>query len=148
MCKYYFVTNLLTLRIEDTKRTIEKLSDSLHLPFHLANVTRIDFGTNLIMEHELEIYFPYLGQLRYYKKLEHDNGLYLRNSKRELVFYDKTKEQKRKISKCGGFPKNCKDGNRCSTGSSPSTSTNILRSWKSFVKVYILTKDFYFFLFL
>lgn len=94
LCKYFLGDNFKTLSRGDTKRAIEKIGDSLHLPFDLANVTRIDFAQNLIMQHPENIYYPYLGEAQYYKRLEQNNGLYYRNSKRQLLFYGKEYEQK------------------------------------------------------
>jgi len=94
ICKYYLGDNFKTLSKGDTKRAIEKLSDSLHLPFDLANVTRIDFAQNLIMKYNEKVYYPYLGEAQYYNRLEQNNGLYYNNQKRQLLFYGKEYEQK------------------------------------------------------
>ena len=94
LCKYYLGDNFKTLSKGDTKRAIEKISDCLQLPFHLANVTRIDFSQNLIMKYDEKVYYPYLGEAQYYNRLEQNNGLYYNNSKRQLLFYGKEYEQK------------------------------------------------------
>lgn len=94
LCKYYLGDNFKTLSRGDTKRAIDKISDSLHLPFQLANVTRIDFAKNLIMQHDEKVYYPYLGEAQYYNRLEQNNGLYYNNQLRQLVFYGKEYEQK------------------------------------------------------
>lgn len=96
ICKYYLGDNFKTLSKGDYKRAIDKISDSLHLPFHLANVTRIDLAQNFIMQHESNLYYPYLGESQYYKRLEQNNGLYYNNKKRQLLFYGKVQEQKDK----------------------------------------------------
>lgn len=96
ICKYYLGDNFKTLSKGDYKRAIEKISDSLHLPFHLANVTRIDLAQNFIMQYESNLYYPYLGESQYYKRLEQNNGLYYNNKKRQLLFYGKVQEQKDK----------------------------------------------------
>ena len=94
LCKYYLGDNFKTLTRGDTKLAIDKISDSLHLPFHLANVTRIDFANNLIMQYDEKIYYPYLGEALYYSRLEQNNGLYYNNQLRQLVFYGKEHEQR------------------------------------------------------
>lgn len=94
LCKYYLGDNFKTLSRGDTKRAIDQISDSLHLPFQLANVTRIDFAKNLIMQHDEKVYYPYLGEAQYYNRLEQNNGLYYNNLLRQLVFYGKEHEQK------------------------------------------------------
>lgn len=94
LCKYYLGDNFKTLTRGDTKRAIEKISDSLQLPFHLANVSRIDFAQNFIMQHNEKVYYPYLGEAQYYSRLEQNNGLYYNYQKRQLLFYGKEYEQK------------------------------------------------------
>lgn len=94
LCKYYLGDNFKTLTKGDTKLAIEQISDKLHLPLYLANITRIDFATNLIMQHEPKLYYQYLGQAQYYKRLEQNNGLYYTNHLRQIVFYNKVHEQK------------------------------------------------------
>lgn len=96
LCKYYLGDNLKTLTKGDTKRAIQKISDSLHLPFDRANITRIDFAKNMIMKYDEKVYYPYLGEAQYYNRLEQNNGLYYTNKLRLLVFYGKEYEQKLK----------------------------------------------------
>lgn len=96
ICKYFLNNNFKTLGKGDTKQAIQKISDSLHLPFHLANITRIDFAQNFIMQCPESVYYPYLGQAQYYTRLEQNNGLYYNNQLRQLVFYGKVHEQKQK----------------------------------------------------
>lgn len=96
ICKYYLGDNFMTLSKGDYKRAIEKISDSLHLPFHLADVTRIDAAQNMIMQHESSLYYQYLGEANHYKRLEQNNGIYYSNKLRQLLFYGKVHEQKDK----------------------------------------------------
>src|SRR5574344_1832112 len=49
-CKHLLGDNMQTLGKGDTKRAIEKLSDTLHLPIDKATITAFDFGTNIIKE--------------------------------------------------------------------------------------------------
>jgi hypothetical protein len=94
ICKYYLGDNFKTLGKGDAKKAIEKMSDCLHLPFHLANVTRIDIAQNFLMKYDEAVYYPYLGEAQYYSRLEQNNGLYYNNNKRQLLFYGKEHEQK------------------------------------------------------
>jgi hypothetical protein len=96
LCKYYLGNNIETMFRGDVQRAVESISDELHLPFQNANVTRIDLAQNLLMKHKEELYLPYLGNSQYYKRLEQPDGLYYNNSKRQIVFYQKIKEQKAK----------------------------------------------------
>ena len=59
ICKYHLGDNFKTLSKGDTKRAIEKISESLHLPFHLANVTKIDIAQNLIMKYREVVYYTF-----------------------------------------------------------------------------------------
>lgn len=94
LCKYFLEDNFKTLSKGDTKKAIEKISDCLHLPFQLSNVTRIDIAQNLIMQFDEKVYYPYLGEAQYYNRLEQNNGLYYNNQIRQLLFYGKEYEQK------------------------------------------------------
>lgn len=96
LCKYFYGNNFETLTIIDTKQVIEKISDCLHLPISLSEITRIDVADNLIMQYNENLYYQYLGESQYYKRLEQNNGLYFNNHKRQLVFYGKVHEQKAK----------------------------------------------------
>lgn len=96
LCKYYMGDNFKTLTKGDTKRAIQKISDCLHLPFDRANISRIDFAKNLIMQYDEKVYYPYLGEAQYYTRLPQNNGLYYNNQLRQLVFYGKEYEQKLK----------------------------------------------------
>ena len=96
ICKYYLGDNFKTMGKGDTKRAIQKISDILHLPIELSNVTRIDFGQNIITKYPEKIYYPYLGEAQYYNRLEQNNGLYynLQTGIRQLIFYGKEYEQR------------------------------------------------------
>lgn len=96
LCKYWLGDNFKTLTKGDTRQSIEKISDNLHLPFHKAIVTRIDFAANLIMQYPEKVYYPYLGEAQYYERLPQTNGLYYntKTGMRQLVFYGKEYEQR------------------------------------------------------
>jgi len=96
LCKWYLGNNFQTMGRGDTKRAIQKLSDTLHLPIDNATVTRIDFAQNFIVKHPTEVYFNHLGDSYPAKRLEQPDGLYYTNPKGLLIFYNKVKEQKAK----------------------------------------------------
>jgi hypothetical protein len=96
ICKWYLGENFQTLTRGDTKRAIEKLSDLLGLPMQKASLTRIDLAQNIILRHDLPVYYNHLGILQYYNRLEQNRGLYYNNNNRKLVFYDKVAEYKHK----------------------------------------------------
>ena len=96
LCKFYLGDNFQTLNRSDAKKAIEMLSDTLHLPFEQATVSRIDAAQNFIVKHPTEVYFNHLGEYIHNKRLVQPNGLYYTNPKGLLIFYDKLKEQKDK----------------------------------------------------
>jgi hypothetical protein len=98
ICKYYLGDNFKTLGRGDTKKAIEKLSDTLHLPIDKARISRIDFAQNFIVRQPIENYFNHFGELPYYKRcpMVKDGSLYYFGSKGIVIFYDKVKEQKAK----------------------------------------------------
>jgi hypothetical protein len=95
LAKYYYGNNIKTLNITDTKNTIERLGDELHLPMQRATITRIDFGTNFIMDYKPSVYFNYLGNLSRFKRSNIEKyTLYYKQNNKCLCFYDKIKESK------------------------------------------------------
>lgn len=92
LCKYYLGDNFQTIGRQDTQKAIQKISDTLHLPFDRAHVTRLDIAQNLILKHPLPVYFNHLGTAQYYTRFEQPDSVYYSNSKRKLVFYNKVKE--------------------------------------------------------
>lgn len=98
LCKFYLGNNFQTLNRGDVQRAIEMLSDTLHLPFDQATVSRIDVAQNFIVKHPTEVYINHLGECKYNNRLPQPDGLYYKKltSKNTLVFYDKLKEQKAK----------------------------------------------------
>lgn len=95
LCKWHLGDNLHTLDREATQEAIGHLSDTLHLPMSEAEITRLDFGTNLIMQHPVSEYLGHLGALRHYRRTDatEAGSLYYMGNCRELNFYDKGREQ-------------------------------------------------------
>lgn len=95
ICKWHFGDNYQTLDRRDMHEAVEHLSDTLHLPMSEAEVTRLDFGTNLIMKHPIPAYLGHLGALRYYKRgdMVEAGTLYYYGNGKELNFYDKNRER-------------------------------------------------------
>lgn len=96
LCKYLLGDNCQTIGRNDTKRAIEKLSDSLHLPMDKASVTRMDVAQNFIMRHPVAVYLNHLGVMGHADRLEEPSGLYYRLNGGRLCFYDKNREQRDK----------------------------------------------------
>ena len=102
LCKYYLGDNFQTLGRGDTKRAIEKLSDTLHLPIDESIVTRLDIAGNFIVKQKIENYYNHLGELKNAKRSPVTNGsgniegLYYFKNFGTFLFYNKLKEQKDK----------------------------------------------------
>lgn len=91
LSKYYHGSNLKTLTRKEVRAALEKLGETLHLPIDVAKVIRIDTAANFIMTEPPELYYSRLGELkRYYRNGYH--GLTYHQDRREVAFYDKTKE--------------------------------------------------------
>lgn len=96
LAKYFFDDNYNTLTRSDTKRALEKMADELHLNIFDADLTRIDFARNLIMDYSPQTYYPYLGESQYFTRLLQPKSLYYSNSLRQKLFYDKKAEGRSK----------------------------------------------------
>lgn len=96
LCKWHLGDNWQTLTRGDIERAIEHLSDTLHLPMGKAVVTRIDVAQNIILEHPTSTYTEHLGAYYPYKRLVQPDGVLYAGAKKQLLFYDKLKEQKHK----------------------------------------------------
>jgi len=95
LCKYYFGNNQETLTLTTAHQALKKLADTTGLPIFKASVYRIDIAENYIMQQPAWDYVDSLGSTTYYNRLEQDNGVYYRNKRRQLLFYDKVAEQKK-----------------------------------------------------
>jgi len=96
LAKYFLPDNFHTLTRSDSARAIEKMSDELYLPISDANVNRIDFAQNFIMDYKPEAYYPFLGESLHYNRLLQSNSLYYSNRLRQKLFYNKILEGKSK----------------------------------------------------
>lgn len=94
LCKYYLGDNFQTLKYSDVRLAEERLSDELHVNVSKADITRLDFGTNLIMDNPTEVYFNHLGELRYFERVQFKSGVRYQTFNKTLCLYDKNKEAK------------------------------------------------------
>lgn len=95
LCKWHLGDNLRTLDRGMTREAIEHLSDILHLPMDEADITRLDFGTNLIMRRPVPVYLEHLGELRRWKRCDaaEAGSLYYWGNGKEINIYDKNRER-------------------------------------------------------
>jgi len=96
LAKYFLPDNFHTLTRSDSARAFEKMSDELFLPIEKANVNRIDFAQNFLMDYEPEAYYKFLGECQYYKRQPLSKSLYYTNGMRQKIFYNKVAEGKAK----------------------------------------------------
>jgi len=97
LCKFYLPDNTFTLSRNTTKDALTKLSDSLHIDFDEAKLTRIDVSTHFIMSKPAPTYYPFLGLCTHYQRTQATaHTLYYNNMAKDLqrtmVFYDKLPE--------------------------------------------------------
>jgi len=96
LSKYFFGNNFETLTREQTKDAVQRISDSLHLDVEEANLSRIDFATNIIITEPPQNYYSFFGDSARLNKSIQGSTLYISNKSRAIVFYDKCKEAKRR----------------------------------------------------
>lgn len=96
LSKWYFGNNLQTLTKNQIKLANEKLSDTLHLNILTSKVLKLDIAENFPVNFSPKNYFSYFGKLNRYIRLEQPDGIYYKQKNKEVLFYDKLKEQKAK----------------------------------------------------
>jgi hypothetical protein len=106
LSKWYLGDNIQDITRGDTKRAIEKLSDYTQLPIKDSVIKRVDFGEGLIMNEIPNAYYPLLGQLRHFTRLEQKTTINYLNPNKELIFYNKIVESKNKRVEIPTFLKN------------------------------------------
>lgn len=96
LAKYFLPDNFHTLTRSDSARAFEMMADELCLPVQKANVSRIDFAQNFLMDYEPQAYYNFLGESQYYNRQPQSKSLYYSNGLRQQVFYNKIAEGKAK----------------------------------------------------
>ncbi len=92
--KFYLGDNYKTMSRKDVSLAIEELSNRLHSPMWNANITRLDFAQNIIVEYPPYVYFNHLGLMNRAQRLQQPNSLYYNFRGGQYCFYDKNREQK------------------------------------------------------
>lgn len=93
LAKFHLNDNLHTLTRSATQEAIEHLSDGLGLPMEKAKVTSVDLATHFIMKYPPNNYYSFLGDKKYYKRLQASTDtLYYNTTPKQLIFYDKSLE--------------------------------------------------------
>ncbi|MFA6335165.1 MAG: phage/plasmid replication protein [Bacteroidales bacterium] len=97
LCKSCFGNNLQTLTRQKTEETVKRISDILHLEISSAKLQRLDISSVVATQNAPALYLPFLGEKPYFTRTQcTPDSLYYNNHKRQLSFYDKTKEAKAK----------------------------------------------------
>ena len=90
LAKYYLGNNFETLTMAQTKEAIAELSNQLNVPIYDAEVKRIDFSDNIIVDYKPHTYYNYLGDSTYFtRNTIESNSLYYNGSSKTKLFYDK-----------------------------------------------------------
>ena len=96
LSKYYKGNNMYTLTFKEIKEAFAKISNALSIPVEKAKVHRLDITENYVVDYPVANYFQQMGDMKHYKRLEADNGLYYNGSKQTVLFYGKVKEREEK----------------------------------------------------
>ena len=96
LAKFYFDNNFEILTINNCKEALQMISDVLEVPLTKATISRIDLGGNIITDFNVESYYDFLSDLRYYNRFRQSQSIYYQNGLRKLVFYNKIAEAKNK----------------------------------------------------
>jgi len=96
LAKYFLNDNFNTLTRSDTQRALEQMADEMLLPIQKADLTRIDFARNFLMDNEPEMYYKYLGDCQNYERLTQPHSVYYSNGLKQKLFYNKKAEGKAK----------------------------------------------------
>lgn len=95
--KWFYGDNFRTMTLNDIRQCLDRISEILGLPMGEAQITRLDIGHNIIVDHKPEIYLNHLGTILHHKRLPTSEGsLYYSNSLRQFVLYDKKKAPRHK----------------------------------------------------
>lgn len=98
LARFYHGSNGEILTRRDTERAIQKLSDSLGVPFERARVNRLDIASNFIMRRPAREYLSRFLDCRYLKRSDFSDKetVTYHNGVRAFSGYDKIGEIKRK----------------------------------------------------
>lgn len=91
----YFLGNSLSLMGRGAiKQAIQQMSDTLHLPIDIAEVTSFHYPKNIMLNNDVKLYLNYLGDLARYNRLEQPFGINYKQTSKEFAIYDKIRETK------------------------------------------------------
>ena len=92
--KFWHNDNFNKLTRQETEHSFEKLQDILLVNLQDAEMRRLDIAGNFMMKQEVSNYYHFLGDCKYYKRLNQADSIYYNNGLRSKLFYNKVKEGK------------------------------------------------------
>lgn len=98
IAKYLNGDNLETLSLEKLRDAVKKLENELGVPVHKGKIKRVDLAGTFQMKEKPQLYLNKLGWLDDVTRstFEGTTLYYTKKGERQLRFYDKTREMKRK----------------------------------------------------
>lgn len=94
LTKYYLGSSLSNMSRGTIKEAFQKMSDTLHLPIEKAEVQKFHYAKNILLNNDVGLYLPYLGNYARFNRLEQPFGINYKQTHKEFVIYDKIKETK------------------------------------------------------
>ena len=96
LAKYHYGNNLETLTMSASEVAIRSLSDLIGFDLSNSIVSRVDFSSNMLTDYKPKYYYKFLGHLSRYNRFDNGDTLYYNQQSKNLLFYDKIKEAKKK----------------------------------------------------
>ena len=96
LAKYYYGNNLETLTMSASELAIQSLTDLIGYDLSKSDITRVDFSSNMLTQYKPKYYYNFLGHLSRYNRFNNGDTLYYNQQSKNLLFYDKIKEAKKK----------------------------------------------------
>lgn len=103
LCKYYYGINMHDFPLEDVRKAIERIGEDLNIPMDKVTVTRLDLAMDLELQRSPIEYFNRMLDLPYFRCHSYSTGITFQTAEKELLFYDKGKEQgsnNKNIARC------------------------------------------------
>lgn len=88
--------NITPMHFDEFRMSVAELESLTAYPVRLARVSRLDFSGNFLVKHPVALYFNFFCQKSRFQKIVLDGGIRYSSEEKELIFYDKLKEMKKK----------------------------------------------------
>ena len=94
LTKYFLGNSFADMSRSSIEQAFAKMSDEIHLPISKGIVKEFHFAKNIMLNNEVGLYLPRLGNYGRYRRLEQPNGINYTITERVFSIYDKVKEAK------------------------------------------------------